>query len=98
MINALVGPSQNVNGRIIAIVVRGPMPGSTPIAVPSRHPRKQSAMFCHESAIPKPIAMLLSRLASTSVEFARRFTSEHRRPQRNRHFQYIYEYADNGQN
>ena len=61
MISAPTGDSQNVTGRIIAIVVSGPMPGSTPIAVPITQPNRQSPMFCQVSAMPNPMTMFDSR-------------------------------------
>jgi len=41
MISADTGGSVNVTGRSIAMVATGPIPGSTPISVPSSTPRKQ---------------------------------------------------------
>ena len=41
MINAAIGETLKVIGISIAIVASGPMPGRTPISVPSRQPRKQ---------------------------------------------------------
>jgi hypothetical protein len=41
MIMALTGPSEKVSGKSIAIVARGPMPGSTPIRVPTETPIAQ---------------------------------------------------------
>ena len=41
MISALVGGSLNVIGSSMAIVVTGPIPGSTPIRVPSSAPIRQ---------------------------------------------------------
>ena len=58
MISAPTGDSQKVTGRIIAIVVRGPIPGKTPIAVPITQPNRHKPMFCQVSAMPKPIAIL----------------------------------------
>src|SRR5438132_6817484 len=87
MISAPTGPSQNVNGSTIAMVVSGPMPGSTPMMVPSRQPMKQSSRFCQVSATAKPIPILPRKEASVSI-------SEHRRPQRDRHFQREDEDAD----
>src|SRR4030088_190434 len=72
MISAPTGGIQNVTGRIIAIVVSGPMPGRTPIAVPITQPKKHRPMFCQLSATPKPMMML----AKMSV------ISERRRPER----------------
>ncbi len=50
MMSAPGGQTQNVKGRIIAMVVSGPMPGSTPIAVPTRQPMKHKKRFCADSA------------------------------------------------
>src|SRR5688572_749433 len=86
MISALVGPSWNVKGNTMAIVVSGPMPGSTPMMVPSRHPMKQSRMFCTDSATPKPSAMF-PRKPATLLPTPRKSISEYRRPQRDRHLQ-----------
>ena len=41
MISALAGSSLKVIGSSMAMVVTGPMPGSTPIRVPSRVPIRQ---------------------------------------------------------
>ena len=41
MISDAVGDSPNVSGSSIAIVASGPMPGRTPISVPSSVPLKQ---------------------------------------------------------
>jgi hypothetical protein len=41
MISEVTGESEKVIGSSIAIVAVGPMPGNTPINVPSRTPRKQ---------------------------------------------------------
>src|SRR5262245_5794240 len=77
MISAPTGETQNVTGRIIAIVVSGPMPGSTPIAVPIRQPKKHKPRFCQVSATPNPKMML----EKTSP------MSKRRGPQRNGNFQ-----------
>src|SRR6266852_5192751 len=58
MISAPTGDSQKVNGRIMAMVVSGPIPGSTPIAVPITQPKKHRPIFCQVRATPKPITML----------------------------------------
>src|SRR3984893_18725195 len=76
MIRAPTGESQKVTGKIIAMVVRGPIPGRTPIAVPITQPKKHSATFCQVSATPKPITML-DRMSSMSE----------RRPKRDLYFQ-----------
>src|SRR5687768_15577337 len=55
--SAPTGESQNVTGSSSAMVVSGPMPGSTPIAVPTTQPKKQSSRLLSVSATPKPVAI-----------------------------------------
>src|SRR5262249_22834600 len=86
MINAPTGESQKVTGRIIAMVVSGPIPGRTPMAVPITHPRKHKAMFCHVRATPKPITMLVRTSGM----------SERRRPERDLYSQPDNENCDRG--
>src|ERR671929_1663396 len=86
MISAPTGETQNVTGRIIAMVVSGPMPGRTPIAVPIRQPRKHRPRFCQVSATPNPMTML----EKTSA------ISKRRGPQRNGNLQRDDEDADIG--
>src|SRR3981081_1500751 len=86
MISAPTGGIQNVTGRIIAMVVSGPMPGSTPIAVPIRQPKKHRPMFCQVRATPNPMTMF-ERTSGMS---------ERRGPQRNRDLQGNDEDADIG--
>jgi hypothetical protein len=45
MISDEVGSRPSVSGSSIAIVAVGPMPGSTPIMVPSSAPKKQNSRF-----------------------------------------------------
>src|SRR5258707_1386714 len=59
------GSSPNVIGSSIAMVGIGPMPGSTPISVPSKQPMRQIPRFVSDIAAPKPIARFCS--ASTSA-------------------------------
>jgi hypothetical protein len=54
MMIADVGGSIVVRGRRIAIPDDGPMPGSTPINVPIRHPIVAHRRFAGVSAITKP--------------------------------------------
>ena len=54
MMSADRGDSVVVIGRSIAIVASGPMPGSTPIRVPSRTPMKQTKREAGVSACLKP--------------------------------------------
>src|SRR5262252_3963501 len=86
MIKAPTGESQKVTGRIMAMVVSGPIPGRTPIAVPITQPRKHSTMFCHVNAIPKPIT-ILDRMS---------IMSERRGPKRDLYFQPDDENSDVG--
>src|ERR1043165_3854946 len=60
MISADTGATLNVIGSSIAIVASGPMPGSTPISVPRKHPTKQYHRFCSVSATLKPRIRLLN--------------------------------------
>ena len=48
MISAPVGSSLNVIGISMATVGKGPMPGNTPISVPSRQPMKHSARLSQD--------------------------------------------------
>ena len=48
------GGRVNVAGSNIAIVATGPMPGNTPIKVPSRQPIKQYKRLLRVRATPKP--------------------------------------------
>src|SRR5688572_30072063 len=63
MISALSGVSVVVIGSSIAMVASGPMPGSTPIKVPSATPMKQTSSdagvtaCCRPRAIPLQISM-----------------------------------------
>ena len=45
MISAAIGDRLKVTGSSIAIVATGPMPGSTPISVPSRQPIRHMMML-----------------------------------------------------
>src|SRR5262252_2511912 len=58
MISAPTGGSPKVTGSSIVIVAMGPMPGSTPISVPTRHPRKQSPRLCSVKATENPSSRL----------------------------------------
>src|SRR5258708_2213228 len=60
MMSAETGGSTKVAGSSIAMVAIGPMPGSTPISVPSRHPIRQYIRLLSVRATPKPSARLLS--------------------------------------
>src|ERR1051325_3690277 len=54
MMSAPVGSTLKVSGSSMAMVAIGPTPGSTPIRVPTRQPRKHSARFMGDNAVAKP--------------------------------------------
>src|SRR5438093_297165 len=56
MMSADTGCSAYVVGNSIAIVATGPMPGSTPINVPSSAPISAYSKLTGVSATPKPVA------------------------------------------
>src|SRR5687767_9020191 len=60
MMSAATGGTLKVSGSSIAMVASGPMPGSTPIRVPSSTPMKQNQRFCSVSATVKPKMRLLN--------------------------------------
>src|SRR3954470_9549930 len=55
MISAATGLRLKVIGSSMAMVATGPMPGSTPISVPSRQPMKAYSRLIGVNATPKPI-------------------------------------------
>src|SRR6476660_7911832 len=61
MISADTGGSAYVAGSSIAMVATGPMPGSTPISVPSRQPMKAYSRLIGVTATPKPMERLVIR-------------------------------------
>src|ERR1700745_2451739 len=65
MISADTGGNAYVAGSSIAMVATGPMPGSTPIRVPSTQPMKQYSRLIGVTATPKPVA----RVARRSMSF-----------------------------
>src|SRR2546429_996774 len=54
MMSAPVGSTLKVSGNSMAMVAIGPMPGSTPIKVPTRHPVKASRRLIGDNAVAKP--------------------------------------------
>ena len=70
MISAPTGATLNVSGSSIAMVASGPMPGSTPISVPTSTPMKQYIRFCSENATPKPKTRLLKRSRSMADQYS----------------------------
>src|SRR5215470_19701448 len=61
MISAPTGGSPKVTGSSMVMVAIGPMPGSTPISVPTRQPRKHSPRLWRLNATEKPSDRLWSR-------------------------------------
>jgi hypothetical protein len=61
MIMALGGDRPKVNGNSNATVGIGPMPGSTPIAVPITTPIRQNNRLLSSRAVERPISRLLKR-------------------------------------
>src|SRR6478735_8231359 len=61
MIRADTGGSAYVAGSSMAMVATGPMPGSTPISVPSRQPMKPYRRLIGVKATPKPMERLVIR-------------------------------------
>src|SRR4051812_46244473 len=64
----------------MAMVPSGPMPGSTPISVPTVTPIRQYSRFCSESATPKPKIRLLKRSMTASVEAREQRIGQAQRP------------------
>src|SRR5215470_5126909 len=58
MISAPTGGSPKVTGSSMVMVAMGPMPGSTPISVPTRQPTKQSPSLCSVKATENPSCRL----------------------------------------
>src|SRR5919108_5731596 len=72
MMRAPTGLRLNVIGSSMAIVATGPMPGSTPISVPSRQPISAKNRLIGVTATPKPMMRLwkicsIGRLRSAEV-------------------------------
>src|SRR4030095_11732456 len=61
MISEESGSSPKVIGSSIAMVGIGPMPGSTPISVPSRQPISAKPRFLSDTAAPNPVARFWNR-------------------------------------
>src|SRR6266404_5127347 len=64
MMSAPTGLRLNVIGSSIATVATGPMPGSTPIRVPTRQPMSAKPRLIGVPATLKPRMMLLNRSTS----------------------------------
>src|SRR5215213_4385724 len=67
MMSDAVGESAKVIGRSMETVAVGPIPGSTPIRVPSSTPTKQKARLSGVSAVSKPSARLARRSISAGA-------------------------------
>src|SRR5262245_769 len=67
MMNALIGSRLKVTGSSTATVSAGPMPGSTPIAVPSVVPTSAHPRLCSANAPANPLRKA-SRVSSTGLE------------------------------
>src|SRR5687768_16916067 len=78
MISAETGSKLNVIGSRSAIVAVGPMPGSTPTAVPSTTPMKQYSRFSRRRAVSSPSA----RFSNSSIARSERDPrADQRQPQ-----------------
>src|ERR1700724_4543089 len=82
MISAPTGGRPKVIGSSMATVAMVPMPGSTPISVPTRAPIRHSRRLIGENATPKPRARL--EKSSTITLSLNQKTREqlHRQPKR----------------
>src|SRR6478672_3413777 len=72
MISAPTGGSPNVIGSSIAMVASGPMPGSTPISVPTSAPIRHSPRLIGVTATEKPCP----RLPTSSKRISMSVSSE----------------------
>src|SRR6266850_3758467 len=61
MISAPTGSKLKVIGRSMVMVAIGPIPGSTPISVPTMHPTNARPRFGSVSAVENPSARLENR-------------------------------------
>src|SRR5205085_5632922 len=70
MMSAPTGLRLNVIGSSMAIVATGPMPGNTPISVPSRQPTRAKSRLIGVAATPKPMTRLwkICSIGRTSAE------------------------------
>src|SRR5205085_11511964 len=68
MISAPTGGRPYVIGSSIAMVASGPMPGSTPISVPTSAPTRQSPRLVGVTAIEKPNQRFAKRSMGRSSE------------------------------
>src|SRR4029079_9707615 len=68
MISDAVGGRWKVIGSNMAMVATGPIPGSTPISVPTMQPKNAHSRFWKVMAVFRPIARLCSRSISATPE------------------------------
>src|SRR5262249_28635629 len=82
MMSAPVGSTLKVSGSSMAMVAIGPTPGSTPISVPTRHPRKHNARLLGDSAVanPSPRLPIRSNMGASIADQPRR--QRNRQPER----------------
>src|SRR5262245_4956311 len=85
MIRAPTGGRPKVIGSSMAMVATEPMPGSTPISVPTSAPMRQNNMFHGVAATEKPSARLARRSCMTDS------LGSEPRPELERQIQQIYE-------
>src|SRR3712207_4729769 len=80
MMKAEVGATCTVTGRRSAMVSAGPMPGSTPMAVPSAAPTKAQNRLMGCSATPKPCAREPSASITSNPESGKEAAEAHAEP------------------
>src|SRR5262245_58274329 len=85
MMSAPSGGAPYVTGSSMAMVATGPIPGSTPMAVPSSTPIRQKPRLMGVRAAPKPVTRWARRSISTRPD---------RDPDRDRLAQQIHEQRD----
>src|SRR5262249_33770871 len=69
MISEVSGARPYVAGSSMAMVATGPIPGRTPISVPSRHPTRQKNRFCRLAAAVKPVTRMPIMAISAGSEY-----------------------------
>src|SRR6185503_9193655 len=92
MMSAATGLRLKVIGSSMAMVATGPMPGSTPIRVPSITPISAYSRWIGETATPKPRIRLLRM--SIARGLADRAVLDERRADRERQRQAFHEHQD----
>src|SRR6188508_220325 len=92
MISAATGLRLKVIGSSMAMVATGPMPGSTPISVPSITPIRQYSRCIGEIATPKPMIRLWK--ISIAAPSADRAVFDHGGADRERQRQPLHEHQD----